>query len=665
MDLQLLCEMYNDSIISGLDMVAPLTEVKVRRARSCPWMSPRILEMIRLRRTKERKWRQSRNEYDWLAFVSQRKYTQWLIRQTKQTFFASQFADIKYDAKEVFKRANKILFRVKNDGLPKNDDRAAQAKEFNDFFIGKIATIRATIDLKMIPPETVLKHTEQQYTTSHRFNRFGSLTDDDVLGLISKSATKSCSMDPGPTSIIKEHRRILLPLIRDIVNTSLQTGELPDSMKLAKVKPLIKKAGLDNLIKKNFRPVSNLTYLSKLIEGAVVVQMDENVSLSGNQEPLQSAYRCAHSTETALIKVREDILESLDRQEICCLILLDLSAAFDTLDVSLILNRLKYRYGFGGVVLKWLECYLSGRRQSVEIDGVSSDPGDLSFGVPQGSLLGPKIFSNFVAPVGEICRRHGVNFHGYADDTQNYASFKVSVEKSRELCFRKLEDCVAEISEWMVVNKLKLNEDKTEFMVFGTRQQLSSIHLPLTINICGEQISSEGSVRNLGFWFDECMTNVSHVNRLVQSSYLMLKNIRSVRYKLDQDTTHTLVRCLIISKIDYCNALLLGTSKYHLTKLQKILNMGCRLILGLKSRDSITIHLKELHWLKIDERIDYKIIMIVFKSINKLAPVYLQEMFVRPKKSALRSSSKGDLFVGRTNRTGLMKRSIRFAGSRL
>lgn len=354
---------------------------------------------------------------------------------------------------------------------------------------------------------------------------------------------------------------------------------------------------------------------------------------------------------------------SIDSGQICCLVLLDLSAAFDTLDVDLILNRLQYRFGFGGKVLEWIRSYLMNRSQSVEINGTISNEKSLKYGVPQGSLLGPKIFSNFVAPVGEICRRHGIGYHGYADDTQNYLTFKLSIPQSRENCFRTLQDCIQEIKEWMLVCKLKLNCDKTEFLVVGSRSMLNKIHRPLSIRVGEYQIESVNHVRNLGFWFDEHLSNNVHVNKICSNSMMMLRNIRSIRYKLDEDTTKTLVQCLVISRIDYCNSLLLGTPKYLLNRLQKLLNMGARIVFCIKKYDHVTQCIIDLHWLKVQERIIYKVLLIIHKSLKGTVPAYLKSMFQLPKRGSLRSENSGKLFQPKARTSGMLKSSFVIAGS--
>ena len=202
----------------------------------------------------------------------------------------------------------------------------------------------------------------------------------------------------------------------------------------------------------------------------------DHVTHNGLSEKFQSAYRASHSTETALTQVRNDILLNMDNQRSTCLVLLNLSAVFDTLDHDTLLNHLEKRFKITGVILKWIESYLSDRSQAVVLnneDGetVMSNRIRLSMGVPQGSVLGPLLFTLFTTPLGNICRQYNQDFHLYADDTQLYASFIASSDESRESCMIKINSCVAEISNWMSVNPLKLNEDKSEIMFIATHQQ--------------------------------------------------------------------------------------------------------------------------------------------------------------------------------------------------
>ena len=157
-----------------------------------------------------------------------------------------------------------------------------------------------------------------------------------------------------------------MALIADIINTSLRDGFVPESFKRALVKPLLKKPGLE-LLDRNYGPVSDLGYISKLVECVMAAQLVNHIERHGMMEAHQSAYHSSHNMETALLKVKTDVIRVLENQEVACLILLDLSVAFDTIDHDILLSRLKSRFAVTGVVLKWFGSYLKDRTQVVEI----------------------------------------------------------------------------------------------------------------------------------------------------------------------------------------------------------------------------------------------------------------------------------------------------------
>ena len=251
------------------------------------------------------------------------------------------------------------------------------------------------------------KHTPESKTITAVLSSFKPATESEISKLIKKSATKSCDLDPLPTWLLKSCQDVLLPVITHIVNLSLSTSSVPPQMKIALITPLLKKILLDPETLKNFRPVSNLSYISKLIERVVAERLNDHLTSNNLHEVLQSAYKKFHSTETALLQVQNDLLMSIDADGGAILVLLDLSAAFDTIDHSVLLNRLS-DLGIHGAVLSWFKSYLTGRRQSVKIKGQRSSERDLPFGVPQGSVLGPILFTIYTIPLGNIARSHGL-----------------------------------------------------------------------------------------------------------------------------------------------------------------------------------------------------------------------------------------------------------------
>ena len=372
-----------------------------------------------------------------------------MIKQAKKEYFHDVFGEIRDDYKEVFRVAKKLLFNEKQSPFPEAPDDKILGNLFNDFFIGKIEKIH--LELESCPK--IPEYIESSNQTNSYFENFAVLTEMDVRKLVNKSATKSCELDPISTHFLKQHLDVLIPLVTKIVNISLQTGQFPNTLKSAIVRPLLKKAGM-GITFKNFHPVSNLSYLGKIIEGAACNQIMDQAVASGKFEKFQSAYRTKHSTETALLRVREEILKCMDKGEIVCLLLLDLSATFDTIDKTVLLNHVKYRFGYGGKVLDWISSYLTGRSQKVAInDSFSSEQG-LNYGVPQGSLCSPLLFLLYMSPLGDLCRESGVEFQGYADDTQNWLSFIPGQVGSCEYCYQTLQQCVQKVKSWMSTNFL-------------------------------------------------------------------------------------------------------------------------------------------------------------------------------------------------------------------
>ena len=435
-------------------------------------------------------------------------------------------------------------------------------------------------------------------------------------------------------------------------------------MKSAYVIPHLKKRGLDANDSKNFRPVSNLPFLSKLLERVVSTQLNDYLKVTGTLPSTQSAYRKFHSTETALLKVFSDLCQAIDDGNTCLLGLLDLSAAFDTVDHNILLNRLDLSFGVKGSVLQWFNSYLSDRTQTVQVAGCSSAKSILKSGVPQGSILGPLLFIMYTSPVTDIIRRHGLLSHCYADDTQLY--FYCSPDQLDGQLL-KLSNCVAELDHWMASNRLKLNCDKTEFIWIASRNKLETLHnsLPL-VNIGSEVISPVTGARNLGVFFDSNLNFKRHITNVCRSSYYSLRQIRVIRRSLQRDVTKTLLHAFVSSRLDYCNSLFYGLPKCDIHRLQSVQNSAARIYGGLRKYDHITPVMRDqLHWLPINERIRYKIAVLTYMSIHQLAPDYLTAMCRRTidniALSRNRSASNGDLIPTSFKTVTYGKRSFYFS----
>ena len=361
---------------------------------------------------------------------------------------------------------------------------------------------------------------------------------------------------------------------------------------------ILKKALLDSELLKNFRPVSNLSYISKVIERVVAKRITDYFEDNNLLEKMQSAYKKLHSTETALIKVHNDILCAIDKKYSVALVLLDLSAAFDTVDHNILLSRLSSRFGICDNALAWLSSYLSDRKQKVNIQGTMSSSRQLTCGVPQGSVLGPLLFTAYTSPLGDIVRKHGVQFHLYADDTQLYFAFEPTTDGSMA-AKEKMEACIQDIRQWMAVNFLKLNDDKTEVIVFHSRH-----HAPPqfnSVNIGLENITASKAARNIGVTFDSTMTLQPHINAMTSSMFHQIRKIGMIRKYLDKKSAETLVHAFVTSRLDYCNSLLYGLPQDLTNKLQCVHNTAARIVSRTRKYEHITPVLKSLHWLPVQQ----------------------------------------------------------------
>ncbi len=385
------------------------------------------------------------------------------------------------------------------------------------------------------------------------------------------------------------------------------------------LKPLLRKNRLTLKNLKNYRPVANIKFLSKLVEKHVVNNINDHMCANNLGEDYQSAYCSALSTETALLKVKNDIMCTIHDQKAVFLVLLDLSAAFDTVSQSILFERLESEIGVTGTALDWFRSYFSGRTTRVLIENTYSEPQDMCYGLPQGSIVGPTCFTIYTIPIGRIIKKHNLSYHFYADDIQIYISFTPTDSSSVQTALNALTNCINEIRFWMSDNMLKLNNDKTEFVVAFSphfKRRMPNVHLKVGDDV----IKPSRTIRNLGIIFDDLMSMSPQITSLSRSSTYHLRSITRIRSFLDFDSCNSIVRSLILSRLDYGNALLLGANSTDLNRLQHFQNWAAKLIFSASKFDYASPFLKELHWLPVKERIQYKILLYVFKCLNGQAP---------------------------------------------
>ena len=295
-----------------------------------------------------------------------------------------------------------------------------------------------------------------------------------------------------------------------------------------------------------------------------------------------------------------------------------MSTAFDTIDHDTLLSCLSSRFGFAGSALKWFRSYLQDHFQSVKIGSSLSNLFKLKFGVPQGSVLGPLLFSLYTTPLGQVIRKYtGGRYRFYADDTQLF--IHLSPDDSLK-SFDRLKSCLNDIQVWMSENKLKLNPDKTEFIVFGAKDRHKWLSDSFPVNILGNCLSPADVVRNLDVLFDAKFFFTNHVNSVIKSCFISLRDLHRIRRFLSVDTSVVIANALVSSRLDYCNSLFHSLSSRNATRLQYVQNALARFVTGASKYTHITSTLRTLHWLPIRQRIIFKTLVLVYKYLTTGQP---------------------------------------------
>ncbi|TWW67247.1 putative RNA-directed DNA polymerase from transposon X-element [Takifugu flavidus] len=488
-----------------------------------------------------------------------------------------------------------------------------RGEDFMSFFTDKVLAIREKAN-QAIPttgPSPDVPTVGTYRFSNEPLNSFTPIYFSEASLLIQKSKTTTCLLDPIPTHLLKDVLPLIGSSILDQINGSLVSGYVPRSYKVAVIKPLLKKPSLDPDVLANYRPISNLPFISKVLEKVVVTQLLEHLQMNSLFEMFQSGSGAHHSTETALLKVANDLLIASDHGLVSMLVMLDLSAAFDTVDHSILLHRLEHVIGIKRTALDGFRSYLSDRYQFAHVHGVPSSYSRVSHGVSQGSVLGPILFTLYMLPLGNIIWQHGINFHCYADDTQLYLSMKPEETEK----FVKLQTCLKDIKSWMSSNFLLLNSGKTEVMVFGPEPLRDRLDYMITLD--GISLTSSLSVRNLGVTFDQNLSFNSHIKLVSRSAFFCLRNITKIRKLLTRHDAEKLIHAFVTSRLDYCNSLLSGCPNNSLRSLQLIQNAAARVLTGIDKRDHITPVMALLHWLPVKFRIIFKTLLLTYKVLKR------------------------------------------------
>uniref|UniRef100_A0A8C1MKC2 Reverse transcriptase domain-containing protein n=1 Tax=Cyprinus carpio TaxID=7962 RepID=A0A8C1MKC2_CYPCA len=449
------------SIFSNtLEAVAPIKLKKVREKRTVPWYNSNTHSLKKETHSLERKWRKTNLEVFRIAWKNRMSSYRQALKTARAEHIHKLVENNQNNPRFLFSTVARLI----NNQMPPDLNIPSQlnSNDFMNFFTDKIDNIRNTIT----NVDSTVSNTSALFIApKDKLQCFTTIGQEELNKLITASKPTTRLLDPVPTKLLKELIPVTEEPLLNIIN-SLSLGHVPKPFKLEVIKPLIKKPQLDPSELANYRPISNLPFMSKLLEKVVSAQMCSFLQKNYLYEEFQWGFRPHHSTETAIVKITNDLLLASDQGCISLLVVLDLSAAFNTIDHDILIDRLQNYTGIQGHALRWFRSYLSDRYHFVYLSGESSHPSPIKYGVPQGSVLGPLLFSIYMLPLGNIIRKYWISFHCYADDTQLYTSTRPD-ETSKLF---KLRECVKNLKDWMTNKFLLLNSKKTEILLIGPRR---------------------------------------------------------------------------------------------------------------------------------------------------------------------------------------------------
>ena len=613
-------DIYNNTVREMVESYAPLQKKNIKVVPNSPWFDSEYKDLRKLRRRAEKKYKRTKDPIDKENFLKLRKTTTVMAFNKKREHCTRKIEECQ-STKALFGCVKELVDSKKQPVLPTHDSKFELATNFNHYFKNKICDIR-----KAFPLQQNEKSPHVSQYTGTLLETFEVVTEEELRTIVKQHEIKCSPDDPIPAKLLKNMVDVFIPIWLELINLSLSEGSM-DSLRCGVLAPLIKSldSATDYDDYKNYRPVTNLVILSKLIERVVASRIDQHMDVNNLHSHNNYAYKKDHSTELLLTKVSNDLFLACDKKTPTLTMFLDLSAAFDTVDQDRLIQILRDDIGIRGVALKWFDSYLRKRTQKVKIGDEYSDELELDYGVTQGSILGPKLFNIYTKPFPEELKVVSVSVEGYADDNQLMKQFNVIFQvEALGLC---IEETFKVIERWMFDNYLKLNSGKTQIMVVAPEGILEYIIINGTF-ISGKCIRFVEHAKNLGAYIDSRMSMDVQVQKVVSSCFSTIRQLARIKCFLTTEQLQLMACSLILGVMDYCNVLYYGMSAENYNKLQRVQNSAARLACKISCRDKVNSEdlLHKLHWLKVRDRVIYKVLVIVHKCVYGNAPVNLRKL---------------------------------------
>ena len=614
--------MWHSVFMRIINFHAPIKTKRIRGT-PLPWLDGDILQLMRQRDHAHKTAKRSGSQIHWDVYKKLRNKVTYKIRAKKSEYFASTIEENKSNSSMLWKKLKEILPQkqkyIPSSILSADGENIHDPTEIADIFNEHFSTIGERLADHSIPSEP-----EEDNSRVPIYDN--SIDDQCVIPDITEEfvrkqiSSMSVGKTTGPDGISVKMIKIASPYVTKclthIFNLSIRCGRYPKDWKHALVTPIHK--GGDKCSSSNYRPISILPIVSKILErwvhSAVYTYLEENTLIPS----CQSGFRPLHSTETTLHDFTNKCFQAMENGEVTGSVFIDLSKAFDCVDHEILVDKLK-RLNMSPSVISWFESYLSGRSQSVKLDDKISKDLPLNVGVPQGSILGPLLFIIYTSDLPS-CIPPNCNLFMYADDSTLTCSSSSINEVERSL-----NVALDRIHNWCVRNKLRLNSNKTKCMIIGTRQKISDAEL--NVYIADKLIIKEKCCKCLGVIIDDTLSwgpHVEYVRKAVSSKLGMLNRIRDC---VTQNSLLTLFISLVMPTLEYCCTVWGGRYVSHDNTLNKCLKRAARMILKCTSLAPSADMFARLNWISFPERVKFKKATLVFKCLNKMTPSYVANLF--------------------------------------
>lgn len=594
------------SILQLFDIHAPLKICKKRNKKYAPWLTDNVKLLQRLRNQALRRFKNTRQAEHYSYYKQLRNYTTAAIRAEKKAYLRQKF--LNSSTKEKWSELKKLdIIKNKNNVIP---GHLSNPNEINNFFINSVSSGQT--------PNPNLLDFYQHNVKPGILNQleFNLVTEDDILKIIMNLKSKAFGSDALNITLIQLCCPYIIPFITHVINKCIETSYYPDSWKNANVLPLPKISQPTEF--SHLRSISILPTFSKILEKILDGQIRSFLDRFNILPLKQSGFRPGFGCETAMSDVVDDVLKACDDGKISALILLDFTKAFDMLNHSILLSVLHYT-GFGDRAIKLIKSFLTHRTQRVVIAECFSDSLSVTTGVPQGSILGPLLYTIYTGKFHETLNY--CNYHLYADDTQIYCSFDTSDLNSVNT---NINLDLKNIIETSKDHQLKINPSKSSITLFGNETLRNTVQNSLNIAINNVAIPYKSVSKSLGLLVDSDLRFREHIKLKVRKAYCTLKLIYNHRYSLTSDIKKMLCDTLVLSHFNHCDVVYGPCiDSAGSRRIQRMQNSCLRLIYGVRRTQRISHFLSNAGWLNMHNRRRLHFASFCLKILKFKAPSYL------------------------------------------